>query len=189
MFEHFRMELYHIHLSCESMLHTFCGIKIDSVYQLRAAIVCATYLSVCAVWFIDVLWECRNNTLSLAHWQPSISLFPCSRKFQTQGADVEFTCQHGPNECYGNKVHACAIQHIQVSTKTFAISLDTWKIEPNVLMMLLHNVHFSCIRWIHTRIQIHVNRSQWTMWPVWCTTHWSQRTHRSRAQNVQLNWN
>lgn len=21
------------------------------------------------------------------------------------------TCQHGPNECYGNKIHACAIQN------------------------------------------------------------------------------
>ncbi|XP_052869396.1 GILT-like protein 1 [Anopheles cruzii] len=33
--------------------------------------------------------------------------------FQTQGSEVMFTCHHGENECYGNKVHACAIQHIQ----------------------------------------------------------------------------
>lgn len=44
-------------------------------------------------------------------------------QFLTQGADVEFTCQHGPNECYGNKVHACAIQNIQVSTTTFLFHL------------------------------------------------------------------
>lgn len=36
-------------------------------------------------------------------------------QFATFGADVNFTCQHGPEECYGNKVHACALQHIQVS--------------------------------------------------------------------------
>lgn len=34
-------------------------------------------------------------------------------KFETRGSDVEFECHHGPNECYGNKVQSCAIQHIQ----------------------------------------------------------------------------
>lgn len=42
-------------------------------------------------------------------------LFTLPKQFKTEGSDVLFTCQHGPNECYGNKVHACAIQHIQVS--------------------------------------------------------------------------
>ncbi|KOB76592.1 Legumaturain, partial [Operophtera brumata] len=28
-------------------------------------------------------------------------------------ADYEFTCQHGPAECYGNKLHACAIDVLQ----------------------------------------------------------------------------
>lgn len=32
---------------------------------------------------------------------------------RTEGADVIFDCHHGPNECYGNKVHACAIENIQ----------------------------------------------------------------------------
>uniref|UniRef100_A0A1I8QEU3 Uncharacterized protein n=1 Tax=Stomoxys calcitrans TaxID=35570 RepID=A0A1I8QEU3_STOCA len=36
--------------------------------------------------------------------------------FSTQGSDVFFTCHHGPNECYGNKVHACAIEHIQANS-------------------------------------------------------------------------
>ncbi|XP_061397584.1 GILT-like protein 1 [Musca vetustissima] len=37
-------------------------------------------------------------------------------QFSTQGSDVMFTCHHGPNECYGNKVHACAIEHIQANS-------------------------------------------------------------------------
>uniref|UniRef100_A0A034WNW2 GILT-like protein F37H8.5 n=1 Tax=Bactrocera dorsalis TaxID=27457 RepID=A0A034WNW2_BACDO len=36
--------------------------------------------------------------------------------FTTQGAEVIFDCHHGPNECYGNKVHACAIEHIQANS-------------------------------------------------------------------------
>lgn len=35
-------------------------------------------------------------------------------QYTTLGADVTFTCHHGPNECYGNKVQSCAIEHIQV---------------------------------------------------------------------------
>ncbi|ALC46219.1 CG9796 [Drosophila busckii] len=37
-------------------------------------------------------------------------------QYVTQGADVTFTCHHGPNECYGNRVHACAIEHIQANS-------------------------------------------------------------------------
>jgi len=37
-------------------------------------------------------------------------------QFFTQGSDVTFTCHHGVNECYGNKVHACAIEHIQANS-------------------------------------------------------------------------
>ncbi|EDW84065.2 uncharacterized protein Dwil_GK13347 [Drosophila willistoni] len=37
-------------------------------------------------------------------------------QFSTMGAEVTFTCHHGPNECYGNKVHACAIDHIQANS-------------------------------------------------------------------------
>ncbi|XP_058811804.1 GILT-like protein 1 [Topomyia yanbarensis] len=33
--------------------------------------------------------------------------------YRTQGSDTIFDCHHGPNECYGNKVHACALYHIQ----------------------------------------------------------------------------
>lgn len=33
--------------------------------------------------------------------------------YKTLGSDTSFECHHGPNECYGNKVHACALFHIQ----------------------------------------------------------------------------
>jgi len=36
--------------------------------------------------------------------------------YQTRGSDTTFECHHGPNECYGNKIHACAINHIQVDS-------------------------------------------------------------------------
>jgi len=36
--------------------------------------------------------------------------------YQTRGSDTTFECHHGPNECYGNKIQACAINHIQVDS-------------------------------------------------------------------------
>uniref|UniRef100_A0A6M2E2F4 Putative gamma-interferon-inducible lysosomal thiol reductase n=1 Tax=Xenopsylla cheopis TaxID=163159 RepID=A0A6M2E2F4_XENCH len=46
-----------------------------------------------------------------------LNLIPYGKsKRQTRGSDVEFECHHGPNECYGNKVHACALNHIQVDS-------------------------------------------------------------------------
>jgi interferon gamma-inducible protein 30 len=36
--------------------------------------------------------------------------------YTTIGSDTQFTCHHGPNECYGNKIHSCAIEHIQVNS-------------------------------------------------------------------------
>lgn len=43
-------------------------------------------------------------------------IFEIKIQTRTQGADVLFECHHGPNECYGNKIHACAISHIQVDS-------------------------------------------------------------------------
>lgn len=37
-------------------------------------------------------------------------------QYETLGSDVTFECHHGPNECYGNKVQSCAIEHIQVNS-------------------------------------------------------------------------
>lgn len=33
--------------------------------------------------------------------------------YRTQGSETLFECHHGPNECYGNKVHACALANIE----------------------------------------------------------------------------
>ena len=40
----------------------------------------------------------------------------CFSQYTTQGQDIIFNCHHGPNECYGNKVHACALSHIQANS-------------------------------------------------------------------------
>ncbi len=45
-----------------------------------------------------------------------ISINSSSNQVKTQGSDVLFECHHGPNECVGNKYHACAISHIQVDS-------------------------------------------------------------------------
>lgn len=37
-------------------------------------------------------------------------------QYKTLGSDTEFTCHHGPNECYGNKVHSCAIKNIEADS-------------------------------------------------------------------------
>ncbi|XP_045498447.1 gamma-interferon-inducible lysosomal thiol reductase-like [Colias croceus] len=34
-------------------------------------------------------------------------------EMDTHGGKVEFRCQHGPKECYGNKLHACALDIIK----------------------------------------------------------------------------
>uniref|UniRef100_A0A182QA48 Gamma-interferon inducible lysosomal thiol reductase n=1 Tax=Anopheles farauti TaxID=69004 RepID=A0A182QA48_9DIPT len=49
--------------------------------------------------------------------------------YTTQGSDVLFTCHHGENECYGNKVHACAIQHIQGNSYQPEISKEDLTLE------------------------------------------------------------
>lgn len=46
-----------------------------------------------------------------------LKLIPFGKStYRTQGSETTFECHHGPNECYGNKVHACAIEHIQGSS-------------------------------------------------------------------------
>lgn len=31
---------------------------------------------------------------------------------KTENGSYSFDCHHGPNECYGNKVQACALAHL-----------------------------------------------------------------------------
>ena len=38
----------------------------------------------------------------------------CSQFTESEDGGWDFTCQHGPNECQGNKVQACILN--QVST-------------------------------------------------------------------------
>lgn len=46
-----------------------------------------------------------------------LNLIPFGKSsYKTQGSDTIFDCHHGEIECYGNKIHACAISHIQVDS-------------------------------------------------------------------------
>ncbi|KAH8273094.1 hypothetical protein KR018_000651 [Drosophila ironensis] len=55
-----------------------------------------------------------------------LSFIPFGKsQFFTQGSEVTFTCHHGPNECYGNKVHACAIEHIQANSYQFEYTRES----------------------------------------------------------------
>ncbi|KAH8247685.1 hypothetical protein KR038_008212 [Drosophila bunnanda] len=59
-----------------------------------------------------------------------LTLVPFGKsQFFTQGSEVTFTCHHGPNECYGNKVHACAIEHIQANSYQVEYTRETLTID------------------------------------------------------------
>jgi len=60
--------------------------------------------------------------------------------YSTVGSDTNFTCHHGPNECYGNKVHSCAIEHIQVNSYQNQFTRESLTVEyVNCLMQLSKN--------------------------------------------------
>ncbi|XP_064552972.1 GILT-like protein 1 [Drosophila montana] len=75
------------------------------------------YESLCpdsAKFITEQLYPAMKSELSEA---VELTFVPFGKShFQTQGSEVTFTCHHGPNECYGNKVHACAIEHIQANS-------------------------------------------------------------------------
>jgi len=69
-----------------------------------------------------------------------VQLIPFGKaSYVTQGADVVFTCQHGPNECYGNKVHACAIEHIQVNSYQNTKTRESLTLDYVTCMMQIAN--------------------------------------------------
>lgn len=60
--------------------------------------------------------------------------------YTTVGSDTHFTCHHGPNECYGNKIHSCAIEHIQVNSYQNQYTKESLTLEyVNCLMQLTKN--------------------------------------------------
>lgn len=70
-----------------------------------------------------------------------LKLIPYGKSnYTTQGSDTIFTCHHGPNECYGNKVHSCAIEHIQVNSYQNTHTRETLTLEyVNCLMKFIKN--------------------------------------------------
>jgi hypothetical protein len=62
------------------------------------------------------IYPALTGPMSLAKYV-DLMLIPFGRaNYTTRGDDVLFTCHHGPNECYGNKIQACAVKHIQVNS-------------------------------------------------------------------------
>uniref|UniRef100_A0A1L8E355 Putative gamma-interferon inducible lysosomal thiol reductase-like protein n=1 Tax=Nyssomyia neivai TaxID=330878 RepID=A0A1L8E355_9DIPT len=60
--------------------------------------------------------------------------------YTTLGPDVQFTCHHGPNECYGNKIQACALEHIQVNSYQHEHTRESLTLEyVNCLMKVGNN--------------------------------------------------
>jgi len=70
-----------------------------------------------------------------------LKLIPFGKSnYSTIGSDVSFTCHHGPNECYGNKIHSCAIEHIQVNSYQNQYTRESLTLEyVNCLMQLTKN--------------------------------------------------
>ncbi|XP_073957689.1 gamma-interferon-inducible lysosomal thiol reductase-like [Choristoneura fumiferana] len=79
---------------------------------------------------VDVFYECLCPDCKLFHTGPLIEAitkigsyldlksypYGNARKRVVDGK-TEIVCQHGPAECYGNKLHACAIDIIQNETR------------------------------------------------------------------------
>lgn len=42
--------------------------------------------------------------------------------FAELSGNLEFQCQHGPIECYGNKIHACSIEFIKDNREQIAFT-------------------------------------------------------------------
>merc|ERR1719348_541714 len=70
------------------------------------------YESLCpdSVKFIN---EQLEPALSLLQEELTISLKPFGKaNFTANDQSWDFTCQHGPNECWGNKIQACALKYV-----------------------------------------------------------------------------
>lgn len=45
-------------------------------------------------------------------FQESKSFFGSLQSHQTENSQIEFECQHGADECFGNKVQGCMLSRI-----------------------------------------------------------------------------
>lgn len=57
-------------------------------------------------------WEKLDSIVDL-HWKPYGKA--SHSKSETEKTGYHFECQHGPEECMGNMIHACAIKHVKDS--------------------------------------------------------------------------
>jgi interferon gamma-inducible protein 30 len=57
-----------------------------------------------------------------------VHLWPYGNAHEKQGSEGwEFTCQHGPHECLGNTIQACALKYITdvLAQETFFVCVET----------------------------------------------------------------
>lgn len=98
-------------------LKVFGLVALISVCSAQKLPVTVYYESLCSdtqSFFIQQLYPVKNSGLGNYF---DLELIPFGKaNYTTQGSDTLFTCQHGENECNGNKLHACALQHIQVNS-------------------------------------------------------------------------
>lgn len=120
-------------------------------------------------------------------------------QYSTLGSDVQFTCQHGANECYGNKVHSCALEHIQVSWLLRANRFNihsmpecvAFKIDISMYLTYMAgwycNKFITCNapRWIRIKIRKRANHCRsTTLHASWKMLHPHQH-HSHLGQNVR----
>ncbi|XP_004930220.1 GILT-like protein 1 [Bombyx mori] len=71
------------------------------------------------------------------------------------GGYYMFTCQHGPDECYGNKMHACVVDTLRNSTK--AVLFNTCLMQYSVRDRYGFNL-LSVIHWCGYKLKVLVSR-------------------------------
>ncbi|KAL0851237.1 hypothetical protein ABMA28_007081 [Loxostege sticticalis] len=74
-----------------------------------------------------------KKVVSLLHQYVDIHTYPYggARTRKHSDGTVEVTCQHGPKECYGNKLHACALDIIANATEALLFNACMMPLKSN----------------------------------------------------------
>ncbi|XP_073957590.1 GILT-like protein 2 [Choristoneura fumiferana] len=92
------------------------SILTDSDSKVNVTIYYETHCPYCINFFRSRL----GPTMEVLSSRMNIHMVPygnAKTTYDSENRQYMFRCQHGPIECYGNKIHACAIDLLQNSTK------------------------------------------------------------------------